>query len=983
MMKISDVILERIHKNHVLDAYVKSVVARIDSHISSNSMVFFPEYTDHDITHFEAVLETAIDLATEKSLELMSDADLVILTTSVMLHDVGMHITKDGFETLIAHNGPLKPVEGFLDQPWHELWLSFLAEARRFDARKLEDLFGPHYKPVTRFPSFSEPWSEFDYLLVGEFLRRYHPRLAHEIALQGMPSKDGTTIQFCNHSSEQEHFLSDIGGLVARSHGMALRQTFSYLDKKYNNKIEIRSAHPVYLMTLLRVADYLQIQSARAPSARTDVAKFKSPVSTREWSVHQCVTDITNLTDPEAIDIIAKPNNIETFLRLKDWITDLQKELDLSWAVLGELYGLQSHSGLHKLGLRIRRLRSNIDAVSDFAKTVNYIPEKISFSAAGSDLLKLLVGPLYANEASVGLRELIQNATDAVKELDSLVNQKLIDRPEPRPDISADVQVDFVTSTPNKRGWPHPIKEITITDRGVGMTPEILKNYFLRAGASFRSSNAWKESFAKSDGSSEIQRSGRFGVGALAAFLLGDEIKVETRHYSEKNENGLKFSASIDTSSINISREPCPIGTRIIIPIPERLQDKIGRLIPYIINNGVNIQFGIGNYFGRYPSLLYTIDGNKLSSDPNCLLPTQNTAFEDPWNYFESSNFEVNWTYANNVVDLAVNQIRIAGARSYRQDRAANAGVKLHSNIFAEPSISIGDNSGSFELNLQRNSYAALELPFGDDLLREITDEFIFECLWHMQNSSEKHFPTYAGLAQIYNDEPRWIDCSDGIILNEQSFLKNYNPNFCVTRYGGNSDNNFLSEIVSSLPPKSIYFHDVSQDINERRFGMKGLLLGILRGEALTFIRKTTTRRTVLIPSTFVEIIVSDMKPGRDALKTFQGLKKDKIPEWLIDSTDEINEPKKVFEWRKGMKKDEKDLCIVSLHTLSCGDYELEDNKDKIIFERWMELLGQPHLPRSKSEIAKLTQGMVRTLGDKYSVFERRKKTKNKEKQAS
>ncbi|MBW9079555.1 ATP-binding protein [Rhizobium pusense] len=536
-MKISEVILEKISKSLVLDAYVKSAVSKIASHISSNSMVFFPEYTDHDITHFEAVLETAIDLATDKSLELMSDVDLAVLTTSVMLHDLGMHITKDGFQTLIDPRGRLTPIDGFADPPWNELWLTFLAEARRFNAQKLEDLFGPHYRPVTKFPSFTEPWDEFDVLLVGEFLRRHHPRLAHEIAVLGMPSKDGEVLQFCGAASEQEKFLSDMSGLVARSHGMALRQTFSYLEKKYNNKIETRSVHPVYLMTLLRVADYLQIQSARAPSARTDVTKFKSPVSTREWSVHRCVTDITNLTDPEAIDITANPDNIETFLRLQYWITDLQKELDLSWAVLGEIYGLQAHSGLNKLGLRIRRLRSNIDAVSEFAKTVSYIPEKVSFTTAGSDLLKLLVGPLYANEVSVGLRELIQNATDAVKELDNLVDQGFIARPEPRHDVSADVQVDFVTETNHRDGWNRRVKAVTITDRGVGMTSEILQNYFLKAGASFRNSTAWKESFEKNDGSSRIQRSGRFGVGALAAFLLGDEISVETRHYSERSES--------------------------------------------------------------------------------------------------------------------------------------------------------------------------------------------------------------------------------------------------------------------------------------------------------------------------------------------------------------------------------------------------------------------------------------------------------------
>ena len=66
-------------------------------------MVFFPEYTDHNVSHFQAVLETAVDLATEKSLEILTDTDLVVLTTSVMLHDLGMHLTKDGFPAVFQN----------------------------------------------------------------------------------------------------------------------------------------------------------------------------------------------------------------------------------------------------------------------------------------------------------------------------------------------------------------------------------------------------------------------------------------------------------------------------------------------------------------------------------------------------------------------------------------------------------------------------------------------------------------------------------------------------------------------------------------------------------------------------------------------------------------------------------------------------------------------------------------------------------------
>ena len=185
-------------------------------------------------------------------------------------------------------------------------WDDFYSEATRFDDRKLRQLFGDKYRPVRPLPPKKAPWDDFDNLLVGEFIRKHHPRLAHEIALYGLPGKEGATIEVCPGVPNYD-FLADISGLMARSHGVDLRVCLEYLQERYQNKIDPRRVHAVFLSVLLRIADYFQIQSMRAPSARTDVASFKSQLSEREWSVHQSVRDIHNTSgDPEAIVVVAE-----------------------------------------------------------------------------------------------------------------------------------------------------------------------------------------------------------------------------------------------------------------------------------------------------------------------------------------------------------------------------------------------------------------------------------------------------------------------------------------------------------------------------------------------------------------------------------------------------------------------------------------------------------------------------------------------------
>jgi molecular chaperone HtpG len=379
-------------------------------------------------------------LSTDTARDLLTPVDAAALAVSVALHDFGMHLTPDGFETLISDNSRWPGVSYFDDKQWSILWEEFFSEASRFDGRKLKALFGEDYRPVRPLPGKGQQWEDFDYLLVGEFLRRHHPRLAHDIALSGLPAKDGNAITICPVRTEEEQFLADICGLIARSHGMELRKCLSYLEARYSNRINPRRVHAAFLSVLLRISDYFQIQAQRAPTGRTEVFSFQSQISAREWKVHQCVSDIHNTGgDPEAIVIIAKPMDVETFLRLTDWLSGIQEELDRSWAILGEVYGLQKHNDLDQLGLKIRRVKSNLDDAINFDQGVPYVPARIAFEAANADLLKLLVAPLYNNDPGIGIRELLQNAIDAVREFDDYAAQRPEIASVERYDQAADV----------------------------------------------------------------------------------------------------------------------------------------------------------------------------------------------------------------------------------------------------------------------------------------------------------------------------------------------------------------------------------------------------------------------------------------------------------------------------------------------------------------------------------------------------------------
>jgi molecular chaperone HtpG len=241
-----------------------------------------------------------------------------------------------------------------------------------------------------------------------------------------------------------------------------------------------------------------------------------------------------------------RPNDIETFVRTQELLSGLQIELDTCWAVLGEVYG--RHSTLSNLQLSLRRVRSNLDDLSTFSKSIDFVPVKAAFGA-DPEIAKLLVGPLYGDNPLFGVRELVQNAVDACLERIDIERRSQFNSAQPMVLLSLDGS--------DGDGWT-----LTITDSGVGMTSETIYRYFLNAGASFRNTEQWRR-LHEDNGHSRVTRSGRFGIGILAAFLLGPEIAVCSRpiEFGSPQQRAIRFAATLDTEFIELRHTDRDSGT--------------------------------------------------------------------------------------------------------------------------------------------------------------------------------------------------------------------------------------------------------------------------------------------------------------------------------------------------------------------------------------------------------------------------------------
>ncbi|MBC8151813.1 MAG: ATP-binding protein, partial [Bacteroidetes bacterium] len=358
--------------------------------------------------------------------------------------------------------------------------------------------------------------------------------------------------------------------------------------------------------------------------------------------------------------------------------------------------------------IKFRRINSNLNSGSTFYNGINYVPERMAFEA-DQDLIKLLISPLYGNNPTYGVRELLQNSIDACRERAFLEG----DESEYLPRIKLSIDT-------NEK---NPCFEIS--DNGKGMSLFEIKNYFLKAGASFRKSLSWKKDYTDDDGKALVERTGRFGVGVLAAFLIGKEIHVSTRN---KNDDvGYTFKASLDSEQIEVTRlSDTPVGTTITIKMDD---NKVKFLLS-------NLYKWNDWYRLKSPQIIYELIRNKEVTITNQSFndPVKDEQLDTNWHKIEIDNFgQLHWTYPEGsnggsyVHDKRPNYITCNGFFIPKEYSINRLGIDKEV-VHICPKISIFDNEGKLPLTLDRSSIDG-KLPFEDELIKDICKDFIAKLL--------------------------------------------------------------------------------------------------------------------------------------------------------------------------------------------------------------------------------------------------------------
>jgi molecular chaperone HtpG len=694
-----DLILRRDNRLH--DS-ILTLLNGLEPRLIDSKSVFFPEYNEHGASHIQEVLDSAEGLIPALARSIIGPEDVATLVVAALVETCAITLTEDSFSALIRNSSvPSGPLE---IKSWRVLWSEFVAQARRFDEPKLKVLFGDTGSLRIPLPGLSTPMTRKDRILVAEFLRPHLGRLAGEIALGAGPALEDLDLSLDDLPPE----IRALTSVVASSGNLELRESVDNLNRQEKGSARRKSRiHLTYLMAVLRVAHYVKINRERPSDDAPRIRALKSPPVRGKFTAHSAVKYLfMGDDDPEVIWVEATPEDVHTFLQLKSLIADIQKELDSCWAVLGEVYG--SRTDQRDLGLSVRRIKSNLDDVEAFSKKVHYVPRRIKIDSSPSDLVKLLIHPLYGNHPEIAIRELLQNALDACRELKEHLSADPTSSAPDLTDQSSDVEIRLESRADGTK-W------MVVSDKGIGMTAGTIADYFLKAGASLRTSPAWRNEFEDAGGNSRVLRSGHFGIGVLAAFLLGDEIRVSTRHVSAKRERGLSFTFRLGDEAIQLEFAGRPVGATIQVPLTDAVFSTLRDMLdqkPQMARDNWDW------YCLDSPSVSRVLLPEASPVEQKYRLPGVDSDLPAEWRRLYHPSFrDIHWTYSAEAPSLVSNGLVIIdhaidmGSKRWRI--YSGYGLKL-------PKVSVFDADAALPLDLLKQRVTTAVYPFEAQLVVDV-----------------------------------------------------------------------------------------------------------------------------------------------------------------------------------------------------------------------------------------------------------------------
>lgn len=560
----------------------------------------FPMYTLHDETHICNVLHIMANLLGDKIQQLSRD-EAAILILSACCHDIGMSYSD-------------------------EEKASILEDSYRIN-KYLEENCGEYVRAYAGGKDKPDMTDD----IIQNYLRSVH----HERVGELLYEIDWPEI--LEGKVDREELIR-----VCQSHGRHV-STLDELDAL--PALDLR-----FCAILLRLADILDFDTSRAPQAVYNYCGFdkkkdnNARISKKEWKKHMASHgfDFDNVTEsayPYILNYHATSKTIQIEQAINTYLDWVDQELTDCNRQLRRFAGTWQD---FVLPMKIKR---NIRAEG-------YLSGQYRLTLDHSRILELFAGKELYNSPTVFVRELLQNAIDAVR------TREQLDKNLP---AGWHPQINIRTWIENGFRW------FRIEDNGTGMTEDIIMNYLLKVGCSYYTSDLFEQDKIRCKANPDFTPISQFGIGILSCFM-GDErtnqIEISTKRFNDGKGHHSALRMSMHgmvgyyyLASQEKGHHPGPMKGKT-------QEEKT----PFLRQAGTVIAVRTGLYLGKkhkgfkdiidqyifYPQVAIHYDGEEGSFD----YPTESELMEDIHNIQQSDDIDQSGCYMIPIPEEQIQKIK-------------------------------------------------------------------------------------------------------------------------------------------------------------------------------------------------------------------------------------------------------------------------------------------------------------------------------------
>ncbi len=470
-------------KREVLRQALLGLRERVDALVQTLGAEL-PGLTVHDITHLDALWRVADQIAGPHYP--INPAEAFVLGGAFLLHDAA-HV-------MAAYPGGILSIKETVQ--WQDLI------AQRYGGRD----------PEAR--------SDEERSALFQVLRYLHAEQAHTLArLEWTVPNAGPKLHLLEHVELREYYADLIGEIAASHHWPSHRVAEVFADRRVSAPGFMQPADweidAFKLAFLLRTADAAHIDGLRAPWFLFALRRPEG-ISEDYWRFQAKLGQ--PMRTPAGELRITSGSQFSHAERMAWWLAYdtacmIDRELRDAHSLMRD-EGRPCFAATCVLGVETPEAFARHVRVRDW-EPVNVAPKigdvpKVIAALGGSKL--------YGDEPWIALRELLQNALDAVRALRALGQ---LGKTEGEVEVMAE-------PADGDDWWLH------VTDTGIGMSRHVLTNVLLDFGNSFWRSDALRDELPGL-ARSGFDAVGQFGIGFYSVFMLGSQVRVTTRRF-ERSE---------------------------------------------------------------------------------------------------------------------------------------------------------------------------------------------------------------------------------------------------------------------------------------------------------------------------------------------------------------------------------------------------------------------------------------------------------------